>query len=159
MIKEALEQRIQMMSAMNHPALLEMFVVRNGVVFKGGKRPKGIRKRENKMCFQNATRITTELDGYEYYEGFGINKNLGIHMHHAWNTKDNVLIDSTWKDPENCEYMGVHFPIDLLRKQLVKTGYYGLLSNDITYNFELIFEMDPELKIEFERSIGRKFNW
>jgi hypothetical protein len=158
MIKDILQQKVEMFSSMKHPSILEMFVLRNGKIFEGAARPKGVRKRENKMCFMNSTKIMWELD-LDYYEGFAVSKVIGFPIHHAWNLKNNIVVDTTWKDPQTSEYMGVLIPKQILNRELAKHGYYGVLSNDITYNFELIFEMDPGLKEICEKIAGRPLNY
>lgn len=157
-IKELLQQKVDLLAEMKHPAVLELFVLRNGSVFKGAKRPKAIRKRENRMCFKNATQISHEF-GYPYYEGFAASSTIGFPIHHAWNLVNGVVLDTTWKDPENAEYMGVHLESEALNRELLKNGYYGVLSSDITHNFDFIFRIDPGLKAECEKIAGRELRF
>lgn len=155
MIKDALEKYVEAFCSMNHPPLLEMFILRNGVVMNGAARPKGVRKRADKMCFMNAAQIHWKT-GFDYYEGFAASARIGLPIHHAWNAKNGVIVDTTWKEPESSSYMGVLIPGNVLGAELAKTGHYGVLSDGIMYNIDFIFRIDPGLRSEYERLSGRK---
>lgn len=145
MIKEVLENYVQAFSALGHPPIFQTFILRNGTIFQGEKRPKGLRKRTDKMCFMNATNLTLQ-DGYDYYEGIAIGSTIPLPIHHAWNAEGGKVIDSTWRSPETSEYMGVHIPTEKLRRIVLKNRFYGVFDTGLGYNMELMFEMDPELR-------------
>jgi hypothetical protein len=64
-------------------------------------------------------------------------------------------MDPTWRDPEECHYFGVAFEHKVLRDELARTGYYGLLDMPHGYNIDFMFRMDPKLE-EFLPSKLRK---
>ena len=129
---------------MNHPALLERFVLKHGVEFRGVKRPKGVRKRKMKECFKNSTYGLWEKYEWDYYEGYAMNKRIAFPFLHAWNVKDGVLIDTTLVDPEEYEYIGVKFTQEQIWKEQLKTGVYGMLDIGMI-NLELLRSIDNEL--------------
>lgn len=106
---------------------LERFILECGTNFQGAKRPKGLRKQQDKMCFRNATRLSLERK-LRYVEGFATSL---IPTFHAWClAEDGTVIDPTWRYPERSAYRGFVIPRATLLKQLVKTKCYGVLGTD-----------------------------
>jgi hypothetical protein len=146
-ISERLKAEIDMWEGVGHPALMQRFVLRNGVEIDGSKYA-GKRGYE-KMCFMNAA-MSTHFGNSEYCEGYGWRENLPILIHHAWRVQNGKVLDETWDRPEECQYMGVIFPKDVMKKEIKKNKSYGLLDTGRGINIDLIFRMDPELKVFFE---------
>lgn len=122
---------------------LERFVLDCGKDFLAKKRPKGVRKQENKQCFRNATHYSLET-GLSYVEGFAIHNGL-IPMMHAWCvTEAGEVIDLTWRWPEKSVYRGVVIPRGTLQIQLVKNKVYGVLDHGYGINLEVIEELRKE---------------
>ncbi len=105
--------------------------LRDAKAFVPIKRPKGIRKRADKLCFLNATEIVLDFgknahpDLIErppmYVEGLA-RWISGDVYHHAWITFDGVhAIDVTWKQP-GIEYIGVMFDIEAVSNHILKNG-------------------------------------
>jgi hypothetical protein len=145
MIAEQLRMFIEGWAYMGHSALMQRFILRNGVEFAGSKRPKGVKKLPSKRCFEHATWGCLDKE-YEYWEGLAVNPYLPIPVHHAWNVLDGVLIDQTWDKPEDCLYMGIQVSAEDLTEHLSHGKYYGLLDTGFGLNHEFMFARDPELE-------------
>ena len=84
-----------MFERMNRPSI-EAVVLKHGEEFKSPARPrpKGIRKRTNKLCFMNSYHLA-ESRNMTYVEGFAISKGVPIPLHHAW------VVDQTRRSDRN----------------------------------------------------------
>ena len=103
----------------------EAFVLKYGRRFIATPRPKGVRKRTNKLCFQNAFALASRDPSYIYAEGWATNL---AHFHHAWCvTRDGVVVDPTWEHPEVCEYFGVPFQLVYVAKTILAHNRSGTL--------------------------------
>ncbi len=79
-------------------------------------RPKGIRQRTRKQCFNNSFHIANDGRGF-YVEGFAMKGGLRLHLafHHAWSTRDGIhAFDTTLVDNSDCLYYGIVIPFELL---------------------------------------------
>ena len=85
-----------------------------------------------------------DMHGIEYYEGYVIHKQLPLPILHAWNVKDGRVIDTTLKNPEEYEYMGIRFDEKTIMREQLKHEVYGLLDVGMI-NLELLREIDNEL--------------
>ena len=86
-------------------------------------------------CFRNCTCLIIDHDRNHYkdegalahFEGVAASK-LGVPMFHAWLQDANGrVIDPTWDD--GIAYFGVHIPSTYLVKEVLRTGYYGIIDN------------------------------
>lgn len=103
------------------------FVLNAGKLYTPAKRPKGLRKKAFRKCFENALHLARANPGLIYVEGYAISI---IACLHAWCvTPEGIVVDLTWQNPENCAYYGVPFDTDKATAQTVRQNYYGLLSN------------------------------
>jgi hypothetical protein len=158
MIREAIEHQIGMWTRMRHPALLDMFIRRNGHEGNPQKRPRGYRKRAYKACFKNSAEHVLFRDpSLTYVEGFAISSGIGMLIHHAWmeDTERNV-IDLTWQNPEACHYYGVSFDAAALKRLTLEYRHYGLLDTGVGLNAALMFRMDPALEQIIEDMMNRR---
>ena len=121
-----LEQEVQVYAGIGYPALLQRFVLKHGQSFTGSKRPKGIRRSTPKACFRNAALLTFAGKG-DYYEGYVVCNQLPLPILHAWVVKDEQVIDTTLKDPQVYEYLGIKFSEEQLQIELLRNKVYGLL--------------------------------
>jgi hypothetical protein len=144
---EMLRLDVRSWNALNNPALLLQFVLRNGEGFVGAARPKGLRLRQQKQCFMNAARLSTEVPGLTYYEGYIASDRLPIPILHAWCVDDETrtVVDVTLREPEDNAYIGVGFAREELARELLQFECYGLLDTGLTANVPLIERRDPEL--------------
>lgn len=107
---------------------MEDFVLQEGREFIAAKRPKGVRKQRDKLCYQNSLHLMLSNLELIYVEGYAIH--LGIPVHHAWCvTPDGVVVDPTWKHPEKGVYIGVPFAWDYISHVITTTGTYGVMEN------------------------------
>jgi len=121
---------------------LHRFILECGKDYIPAKRPKGMRKQEDKMCFRNASNLVIGNPKLEYVEGFAIGARIGWPTHHAWCVDEaDHVVDVTWLDPELCQYRGVVIPKKRLIRLLVEQEYYGVLDNGISINMDLIEEL------------------
>jgi hypothetical protein len=151
-IKTYLEDWIKRYEFLGFGAMLHRFVLKHGHAGIPQKRPKGYRKRADKMCFRNSTEHVLFRDtSLTYVEGMAINNKLGMPIHHAWmeDAQRNV-IDLTWRDPADCMYYGVPFDYGRLRELSLRFKVYGLLDLGWGVNADLMLEMDPGLAAEVE---------
>lgn len=146
-IKDQLEHEIKMWSQMIHPALMQRFVVRQGVISQPlEKLPKSVKKAKKGECFTNAYNLAL-YSGYQYVEGYATSADFGILIHHAWVLdKDGRVVDNTWDRPAACQYMGVKISNEDLEAETSKNGVYGVLDIGGMINSDFIFAKDPELE-------------
>lgn len=98
-----------------------------GTYWKGRKRPRGVRKMKDKLCFENAYKLARKRPSLSYVEGTGISL---IPCNHAWcMDSSGGLVDPTWRTPENSEYLGVALPLSKVADWTYRNGYYGIFSN------------------------------
>lgn len=151
-IKQQLEDRVAQWEAIGHPAIMERFVLRNGT-YRKGVAYKG-RPGVPKQCFSNATHLLWQGKVDSYEEGFACRPDTHWFLvHHGWGVKEGAVVDPTWKDPEECEYMGVTIPRPELDRELGRNGVYGILDPGMI-NFRFMFDRDPELKGIVEGIVG-----
>jgi hypothetical protein len=158
-LREYLEQTAASWARLQHPAMMERFVLRNGQEFRGRKRPKGYRKGTAKQCFANAARLgALDHKTLRYVEGYAVADNLPIAFHHAWAIDaDDQVIDVTLKNPENYQYMGVVVSFDEVWHEVSRQGFFGLFDGGYTgINIEWMLKRDPGLQPVVEEIIGRK---
>lgn len=161
-LREQLQQQVDNWAVIGHPAIMERFVLRNGTERRGTPTPPSVTKtfRVRGECFKNSALLAARM-GLEVEEGYAWNLDYAIlPIHHSWvlDSDENRIIDSTWTDPEKCEYMGVHIPeMDLLEAQS-EFRVYGILDPGRGINVSYIFKRDPELKGIVEGIIGRKLS-
>lgn len=104
-----------------------------------------------KECFKNSFHVSLE-HGIDYCEGFA-DAGFGILIHHAWNVdQDGKVIDSTWDNPEDCQYFGIRASIDILLEEVERKSIYGLLGFEMACK-EFIYKIDPGLKKIYEDNV------
>lgn len=150
-IRERLQHEAVMWQSMGHPALMQEFVLRNGTVSLGAACPG--KRLTPKECFRNAA---MSLEDGDYCEGYGWRKSLPIIVHHAWRVKDGTVIDRTWNDPEDCQYMGVIFKEKVLWQELRRNKVYGILDTGMI-NVRLMVKVDPGMIELLPEQLKRKF--
>lgn len=154
-VKRMLIDQVAAWEKMGHPAIVERFVLRNGIARRGS--PYSGERGEPKQCFANAAHFALDTPRATYYEGYVHRKDFPIVIHHAWCRVGNRLCEVTLPDPEKFTYIGVPVDWKVLTSQLVSNRVYGLF--DIgTINYRLMFELDPGLKPEVEAVIGRSLD-
>jgi hypothetical protein len=118
---------------------LERFVLEVGRDFMAARRPRGIRKRRDKLCFMHAFQLAMDHPELEYAEGMSTMADLPIAVHHAWCvTKDGAVVDDTWEDPERGRYRGVIISREDLLVECLKSGIYGVLDTWRGANLKLM---------------------
>lgn len=117
---------LEAMAPANH-ATVERFVLECGRVHRPQPLPPRLKRRQPRLCFMNAAMLATQCRRrLTYVEGFALGY---FPMHHAWciDARGHV-VDPTWDEPEKAEYLGVEIPVDILRRELLRLGHYGVLS-------------------------------
>lgn len=156
-IRKVIEEQLSRSAYMGHPALLDRYILRKGHEGKPQRRPKGVRKQPDQACFGNSIRHCLRRPGLFYVEGYALNNDIGILIHHAWvEDGDHNVIDLTWRDPHRCQYFGVPFEPDAAMEEMRKQGVYGLLMQYDMYNAEFMYAQDPGLQQEVEAIIEQR---
>lgn len=138
-----IEQEIACWSAIQAPALMQRFILRNGKEFKAA--PFSGERWEPKQCFYNAAHFREP--GTMYAEGYAWRPGLPLLIHHAWRvTEDGTVIDPTWTDPEGCQYFGLEFTSEQFFRELSRLEHYGILDTMRGLNLRFMLERDPGLK-------------
>jgi hypothetical protein len=111
------------------------------------KRPKGLRLQRKKMCYSNSFRALAyqdvDPDEWFYTEGVVLKTDLPIEIDHAWlSNRKGEVIDLTLRGQETAMYYGVPFAWDYVRDQVMKRGYYGLFSNGVFINKDVMDSAD-----------------
>jgi hypothetical protein len=106
---------------------IEAVLLEHGCPFIGIARPKGFRLRAQKNCYMNAAIVAVDQGRGTYVEGLAIGR--GGLMPHAWLTLDGTnAVDITWREPAGeCQYFGIPFSAEVLRKFTTRTRTYGPL--------------------------------
>jgi len=140
-----IDERIKSGAIFGRPSWLELFVRRNGTDFAGVEAYEDMG--EPKMCYQNATLLAClERADATYVEGFVVNPEIPMLIHHAWVEIDGQGFDPTIPDARNRLYYGVRFTTKTVRAQVKKNGVYGLLDTGWGLNMDLMESMDPGLR-------------
>lgn len=144
-IRHELDKRIAAWEYVGFSAPIERFVSRNGVVMPAGPPP--ARTMAANECFRNAALIASKDPAATYVEGFATKPDIhGLLLQHAWVEVDGVVVDPTWTRPDSALYIGVRVPTATLCRVLVQRKVYGLFSDGIRINTDLLFEIDPGLR-------------
>lgn len=122
---------------------MEEFVLNEGSEMHLTSRKPRLAKMTPKECYRNAASLAIAHPTYTYVEGFAMQRKLPLALQHAWvvNAKGEVL-DPTWGWREGTAYLGVKFDTEDLMDRLLKSGYYGVLSNGLTIH-DVVFGKDP----------------
>lgn len=131
----------------------EAMVLDRGRAYEPARRPKGLRKQQNRQCFRNATMLALKDRTLRYAEGWACSE-IGIPVQHAWCvTREGRVVDPTWPSPEKATgYYGMEFDIEDVIAACTGSGYYGLIGNDWMIGSPLLRTGNPRP----ERSARRK---
>jgi len=150
-----LEETVSNWARLGHHALLERFVLRNGVLVAGNALPSGYKRGQMKECFSNSANAALADFSLTYYEGLAVSSSLPMPIHHAWCVQEGGgIVDLTWADPSDCVYMGIAVPLATLCEELQTNGVYGVLDTGRGLNSSYMFGADPELAEVFKRVAG-----
>lgn len=100
-----------------------------------------------KQCFQNCFEALLKHPELSYCEGYVIDDELPIAIHHAWLINDKLeVIDPTWndKDSTGCTYFGVALNDEFVMDFARKTKHYGILDSDYLSDYQLLREGFPK---------------
>lgn len=157
-LREHLQARCAALTEIGYPSLMDRFILERGVDFTGSPLPKGWRRALPKQCFANAGRIVIHNSRTTliYHEGYVIGERLPIPIHHAWIVDEHGrVIDTTLREPEKHEYLGVPFRREIVLRELNRHRIFGLLDRGVKINVELIYEMAPELRAVVEKIMAK----
>ena len=106
----------------------EDLVLKHGSTWTGTERPADVDQGEMKMCFANAFWLADASSGELcYVEGYSITV---IPMLHAWCVdRKRRVVDPTWKDDPDREYLGLPLDQSWLRRYVFKQEVYGVLDD------------------------------
>ena len=97
--------------------MIERAVLHAGVELRGNPLPPNYSRGIPKNCFQNSARLANKRRSLYYYEGFVIRQDIGFPIHHGWCVnKAGQVIDVTLDQPQDCEYIGVQFTFDDIKR-------------------------------------------
>lgn len=117
-----LQQMGDAWAALGSPYTSHALVAREGRAWIAQALPKDIKRGTPKECFRNALTLVMRDPNLRYVEGYALRRGIGIPIHHAWAVdKAGRVIDNTWTDPEECEYVGMVFSAEALQN----LEYYG----------------------------------
>lgn len=151
---EFLRNHIEALASINHPAIMERFVLRNGTRYEPRRKPAGFRLGPIKECFKNSAKLALSR-GLDYVEGFAHSGLISLPIYHAWCVDaDGGIVDVTWRTPGE-SYIGVVIPRQDLERELVRTRVYGVLDPGMI-NVDYIFERDPGLRDEIEALMSER---
>jgi hypothetical protein len=145
-LRDMLEMQAQIFEKLGAPRLMERIVLKHGVGGMGS--PHNFKMLKMGECFYNAavTACINNKHDLTYCEGYAIRQGLPLPIHHAWlMTPDNRVIDVTWNDATECEYLGLKIEDARLRRWLLKCKTYGILDTGRGLNIPFMREVDPDL--------------
>lgn len=146
-LAQALAAQIDSWAHIGHPAPMERFVLKHGRDMSPyADHPYEIGT--PKECFTNAGQMALWEGDLTYVEGFALRPRLGILIHHAWlMDQEGLAIDVTWTDTAECLYFGIPFDNSVLRSEIRRTGYWGLLDSGMGVNLDFYQQFDPAFEI------------
>ncbi len=136
-------------------ALWQRFLLRNGKAYTMRLLPAHERGTPG-YCFFNAGTMLKDFKGGAYVEGMAMTGGL-VPLHHAWVGVGDQAYEVTWSPrlvsgkPRTAEYLGVPLTKAQRRKGIGKTGTASAFSDSMSWNTDLIFEIDPELEREMDK--------
>lgn len=146
-IARAIDSQISGWGRLGHPALMERFVLKHGIDMASyADHP--YEMGAAKECFSNAGQMALWDDDLTYCEGFAVRPKLGMLIHHGWlMDSDGRAIDVTWRETGDCLYYGIAFETSVLRAEIKRTGYWGLLDSGEGINIDFYRQFDPAFEI------------
>lgn len=144
----AINQQIGGWARLGHPCLIERFALKNGrymAPYPDHPYEMGVPKE----CFTNAGQLALMgITDLVYVEGFAVRPRLGILIQHGWlMDTDGRAVDVTWTDTAECHYFGVPVPRNVLRAEINRTGYWGVLDSGRGVNLDFMQRFDPTFEI------------
>ncbi|TNC48717.1 hypothetical protein FHG66_12920 [Rubellimicrobium rubrum] len=101
----------------------------HGSRFMGAALPATYKRGMPRRCFRNAAQLTRSRH-LEYWEGWAWVPSFGaLPFDHAWcvDPQSGCVVDSTWENPADCVYLGLHVPTEVLLEARRETGVWGVL--------------------------------
>jgi len=146
-VQAYLQQTVDGLEKLGHPALMQRFVLNNGKEFIA--MPFIGKHKKPKQCYKNAMLFAYRylIKDIQYVEGYALRQSIGFPMEHAWcvHKETGVVLDPTWDNPEECEYFGVIIPMQKAMDTIIENGVYGILDSGTRLNTKFMFEVDPSL--------------
>lgn len=108
------------------------FLLDLGGPMQGQPLPEDIERGVPQECFRNSHELViNQLDrGFTYFEGYAVRASLCVPILHAWCVDElGGVIDTTWKNSQECTYWGVGFDYDFMVQHTLELGWYGILGN------------------------------
>lgn len=132
---EAVRKSAELQRRIGNHEGMEAFLLEKGRFHQRGPLPPKWKVGKTHHCFKTATEEVLANPHLRYAEGLAFRPDLGIPIHHAWIVNSfNAVIDPTWKDPENCYYLGVDIGKNALVDIILNTGVYGILDQGRGFN-------------------------
>lgn len=136
--QKVIELEIESLGGIGHPALMQRFVLERGTP-GDARAPWTHDMMEPHGCFGNCAEAMHWAGDVRYTEGYILSHGVPILVHHAWLTDAwGRVLEPTIKDPERVEYFGVVFDNDVVWKEMLRTGIYGLLDLGRGVNLEFL---------------------
>lgn len=143
MIRALVQIETDLYAKIGHFCPISHIVLKHGIERRGSPLPPGIRKMRVKECFKNAFEISLDHN-LTYCEGLAVRTGLDIPIHHAWCVDDDKrVIDPTWRDAEECSYLGVEIEPFALLKVVARKRVYGFFTEQVGYDFEAMEMLSP----------------
>lgn len=147
-IKDKLAEEISQWRARGHWRWLGEFILRHGV--SGQPVAHGFERGPRKSCYKNAALLALAEPDLVYCEGYALMRELPVLVDHAWVMRGAEVIDVTWPDALDCQYLGVPIGADVLMDELLRNEVYGVFDIGAGLNGELLRKLDPQLAAEME---------
>ena len=145
----------------HHRASLQALAVEHGRIMDSAPFTDEIRKDlreilrqwdfQIKRCFANAQLIVQWHDGFEYFEGFFLNRKVPIALHHAWTVYRGVIVDVTCRPfGEKAGSRSVKTLVRHIERNVQESAYWGVpidrkrvrvRANSGTYGTDFLGEM------------------
>ena len=148
-IRELVEREARGWESINSFSLFNRFLLRNGKVFTYEPVPDAERGQIG-QCFHNVA-MRLPVAGGGYCEGLATAAD-NLPLHHAWVGVGDKAFEVTWspmlisgKPRGTPQYLGVMLTDDQHAEATNKTGTWSAFTDGVTWNSELMFQIDPGL--------------
>jgi hypothetical protein len=110
-----------------------VFMMKLGRAWAPQALPVSVPRGPQRRCYENAGTLAIERPELTYVEGYAAAPGSIIPVNHAWCVDaEGRVVDNTFVEPENSQYLGVAISSTTLRALVMENGHWGLFAEHMT---------------------------